>query len=533
MLKKSILFVLFICLSKTIVISAPYVPLYSTNYDNVENYIKTNWNSAFISGSGTLPNSYISLSPGWNWMFYWDNYFLIQGLLLHSNVNLYAKNNTDNMLYTVNLLGFMPNATATWGQNRSQPPYLSMMVRDVYENMTTKNKTWLKSSYITLKKEYNFWVDSSATPIENHTTSIHGLQRYSHHASVSDQIAFYGQIADRFGWSKTVSDTEKQIIGSPMLAEAATGMDFTPRFEQECPDFVALDLNCNLYLYELNFAWMVTELGLTGEPDWQTFADKRAALVRRYCWNSNRGLYMNYNYKTNKFPSVACAISFSAMYAGIASNEEAASMVNNLPLFELDFGISTCENTVQKNVYQWDYPVVWAPLQFLVYKGIKKYGYDVEAKRVANKFLDVVAKNYLSPVPSDGRSLNKTYEKYNGSNGQIFNGEYPSAEMMGWTAGVYVYFNNEIKKVANEIPVLDIKSASIYPNVVTNSFTLSDVSLSDLNYIVITGSDGRKVKLIRNYTGGPIHVDELSTGVYTVSLIYTNNTARTLKLIKE
>ena len=87
-------------------------------------------------------------------MYYWDTYFTNAGLLLWGKTE-YAKNNIENMLYLIEKYGFMPNGNRTFYLNRSQPPFLSHMVRDFFE--VTGDKEWLSRAYNTLVKEYDFW----------------------------------------------------------------------------------------------------------------------------------------------------------------------------------------------------------------------------------------------------------------------------------------------------------------------------------------------------------------------------------------
>ena len=49
----------------------------------------------------------------------------------------------------------MPNGNRTFYLNRSQPPFLSQMVRNLFE--VTDDKEWLLRAYDVLKKEYDFW----------------------------------------------------------------------------------------------------------------------------------------------------------------------------------------------------------------------------------------------------------------------------------------------------------------------------------------------------------------------------------------
>ena len=82
-------------------------------------------------------------------------YFINKGLLLIDSLSGYAKNATDNLLWEVDTLGFVPNANMSWGMNRSQTPYLAMMVKDVYESMDAKDTEWLRNAYFTLNIDFH------------------------------------------------------------------------------------------------------------------------------------------------------------------------------------------------------------------------------------------------------------------------------------------------------------------------------------------------------------------------------------------
>ena len=138
-------------------------------------------------------------------------------------------------------------------------------------------------------------------------------------------------------------------------------MDFTPRFENRCTDFIAVDLNSNLYYYETLLAWMVKELALNNEPDWELMAAKRKDLINQYCWNEERGLFMDYDFKNKRFTKVASIACMYPLFVGMASAEQAEKTVRNLTLFEYQYGVTVCEKFEKPVLYQWDYPAGWPP----------------------------------------------------------------------------------------------------------------------------------------------------------------------------
>jgi alpha,alpha-trehalase len=354
--------------------------------------------------------------------FYWDTYFINWGLINLKYKEL-AKNNADNLLHLAGRFGFVPNGNRTFFLNRSQPPNLSMIIRDIYEEFNDKD--WLLKAYPLLEKEYSFWMTKRI--------SDSGLNRYFTHADKSGIIDFLeSEMTGRLKHDPS-SDCEKYSMGINWLAEAESGWDFTPRFEECCSDFNQVDLNCNLYLYEINFAFFSNVLKLNEEEKWLERAEKRKKLINKLCWNEDQGIFLDYNYKEKRHSKVKSLASFHPLWAGLASKEQALSTIKYLNLFENEYGLTACEKGNSKYVYQWDYPNGWPPLHFVAIEGLKKYGFLDDAVRIAGKFINVICRNF--------EQTGDLWEKYNVVDGSLkVQDEYKMPAMMGWTAAVFVYF---------------------------------------------------------------------------------------------
>lgn len=431
-----------------------FIPKFEKGWATIDSSIKNNWAKVIGRCGPGLIDTFV-YSFWCNTQFYWDTYFTQVGLLKHNKIRL-AKGGINNLLHLVDSLGFAPNANADWGSNRSQPPYLSMMVKDLYPYL--QDKIWLQKAYRSLLKEYHFWTDTSENAIEQNHTTIDGLQRYFHHATNQQLLDLYNpELTDRFGFSKNADTATMLKVASWYAAEAETGMDFTTRFEHCCPDFIAVDLNSNLYLYELNFAWMEKELGLTTDINWLRKAASRKALVNKYCWSEKRGTYLDYDYLNKRHSKIATVTMLSPLYAGIAFAKQAKRVVANLSLLECDWGLTTTEASAETHAFQWDHFSVWAPLQTLAILSLDRYGYKKEARRIAAKWLDIVAANFENPNPASytkkekgkteivTRAYGKTYEKYT-SDGKINDREYNASVLAGWTAGAYALAYDYLKK---------------------------------------------------------------------------------------
>lgn len=377
-------------------------------------------------GSGTLIGLPFPFSiPSENHfeeLYYWDTYFTNLGLIVSGRLEQ-AKNNTDDMLYIVDKYGFMPNASRTTFLNRSQPPFLSLMVWDIYEK--TNDIEWLKKAYEVLKKEHAFWNDKRSSPI--------GLSAYRGFASEDEAQYLAERYFERTGLRP---DMEKIKIGEHMRLSYESGWDNNPRWDCRGFDFVHVDLNSILYIAEKTMSEIAIILKNGEEKFWLNRANKRKDLMRKYL-KTEKGYFTDYDYKNDCFSSVFSAASFYPLFAGLAGEEEAAATVLMLHRLEQKFGISACEKSDIEGNFQWNYPNGWAPHQYLVYRSLKNYGYEEEAQRIAKKYITLVEKVF--------EETGNLWEKYNVRDGNIeVNTESPMPAMMGWSAGVYLALKSEI-----------------------------------------------------------------------------------------
>lgn len=353
-------------------------------------------------------------------MFYWDTYFTNKGYIATGNIEQ-AKNNAENMFYLINKYGFMPNGSRTGFLNRSQPPFLSLMVRDIYD--CTGDKIWLKKAYSALTAEHHFWTDKRLAK--------NGLNFYSGdtidpETDCSESVKY---LCSRIGFKP---EEDELLLAQGCRAGCESGWDMTPRMTYLTHQYNAVDLNCLLYSLEKNLEYFAGELSqLDDQSIWRTTALKRATLCREYLLED--GVFYDYNFLNNSKSLLKSVANFYPLYCGMASKEEASKTRELLNELETDYGILTCEKNDIKGVYQWDYPNGWAPMQLIVAGGLMNYGYTDDALRIARKFKETVERCF--------DETGHLWEKYNIVNGTTeAKNEYAMPAMMGWTFGVYALF---------------------------------------------------------------------------------------------
>jgi alpha,alpha-trehalase len=106
-------------------------------------------------------------------------------------------------------------------------------------------------------------------------------------------------------------------------------------------------------------------------------------------WDEQAGLYYDYNVRTRRLRRYDFATTFFPLWVGIASPAQAARVHGNLARFEAPGGILTSTEVTGN---QWDAPFGWAPLQMIAVAGLRRYGFDTDANRIAGKFVSLVAK---------------------------------------------------------------------------------------------------------------------------------------------
>lgn len=375
-----------------------------------------------------LPHPYLvpALDGGLDAYFYWDVYFSNKGLLL-CGMEQQAIWNVENHLHQVERWGFVPNINNAHGSNRTQQPWLVFMVADILDSLDDP-AAFIRTHWKSLVTEYTFWQERRQTPC--------GLNRNFHDADPQWLDGFYAYLKDkRFPGLDLKTPAAQQACASERLAECEI-WDFTPRFSGRVTQFAPVDLNANLYGYEMQLGQWAETFGTDDPAIWKTRAANRLELMNRLLWNNELGAFGDYDFVNKAQSPVVSAGVLNPLFFGLATPQQARS-IRDITVDQLEFphGITTCVGIEDGTTYQWDHPNGWPPVQLIAVEGLRRYGFDDDAERIARKYTAVVENNYAK--------TGKLWEKYNVVSGGIdVSSEYALPEMFGWTAGVYLHFKN-------------------------------------------------------------------------------------------
>lgn len=416
--------------------------------------------------------------PGgrFNEMYGWDSYFHVLGTIQDGRLDL-AKAMTDNFIYEIENYGKILNANRTYYLSRSQPPFFTSMVREVYRRMAKnkQSKEWLKRAILAAIREYEaVWMG------QDRLTEI-GLSRYAgFHPGIPPEVEpghfdeFLKPFAKRYKISieALVKKVNSQEIKDPKItaffnqdrAVRESGHDTTYRWRvgtvDRASDFVTVDLNSLLYKYELDLALLIHDefsgsvAGHTHQK-FQKAAEKRKVLIRKYLWDSKMGLFFDYNFVLKRPSRYLSATTLYPLWAThdhdrkldlLTASEAQRLTTSSLKELEQTGGLSATSESSLKSVdgrieeRQWDYPNGWAPHQIMAWTGLRHYGLDGHANRLIYKWLYMITKNamdYNGTIPEKYNVVTRSHKVFAeyGNVGTKF--AYITTEGFGWMNASY------------------------------------------------------------------------------------------------
>ena len=443
-----------------------------------------------------LNNKYVVPGGRFNEMYGWDSYFIVRGLVEDKRIEL-ARGMVENFFFEIEHYGAVLNANRTYYLTRSQPPFLTSMILAVYDAQKAAGKedrAWLERAYGYATRDHGLWTR------EPHLAGTTGLSRYYDFGngpapeSMKDETGHYRQVAAFFLgqqqdlWrerdylvprkpdedhvgplfalevcdsAKTMAQAACDSAGVASLsadyykgdrAMRESGYDVSFRFGPHgarTHHYAPVCLNSLLYKTEKDLERISGMLGRPADTEeWRKQAEERKERIQKYLWDSERGLYFDYDFENGKRSDYEYVTAFFPLWAGIPTPEQARAVMQHLPTFEKPGGLVM---STHETGGQWDFPYAWAPDQLVADEGIRRYGFNEDADRVSYEFLSAVAENFRR----DGTIREKYNAVTRSSETQVTAGYHMNIVGFGWTNGVFLALLHQlpetsVTRLANE-----------------------------------------------------------------------------------
>jgi glycogen debranching enzyme len=202
-----------------------------------------------------------------------------------------------------------------------------------------------------------------------------------------------------------------------------SGMDNTPRGGSGW-----VDMSCQMVIQYDNLAFMSAELGMAKRANfYQESAKEIGDRINRWCWNEADGYYYDVDDSGTQI-KVKTVGTFWPLLAGVADQAQAARLVDHLrdpKTFWRPFVFPTLAADQPGYNPKGGYWLgsVWAPTNYMIIKGLERYGYEDLATEATQRYLDGMAEVF--------RATGTVWENYAP---ESFNPGKPSkADFVGWS----------------------------------------------------------------------------------------------------
>lgn len=321
-----------------------------------------------------------TFSPDWI-LFGWDTYFAAYMLSLNNKDLAYA--NAIAITKEITSKGFVPNhADAKLkSEDRTEPQVGSIVVREIYRKYPEK---WFLHEVYNELLSWNRW---RATNRDIDGYLVHGTDPYD------------------YGNSKNQSAL---LSGTTQAAKWESGMDNSPMWDDAVFDSIThrmllADVGLmSLFIADCrSLSEIAVILGKTADAKELTERAEKYSKKLSTLWDDQFGLYLNKDLVTGKFSYRLSPTLFYPLLAKVPNQYQASRMIKehfyNADEFWGEYIMPSIarNDTGYKDNHYWR-GRIWAPLNFLVYLGIRNYDLPDAQKDMVKKSKNLLLKTWIA-----------------------------------------------------------------------------------------------------------------------------------------
>ena len=296
--------------------------------------------------------------------FYWDNF--LTSLIFAMESKEMAYDQVDSVCHEF-VNGHLPQCAIEWGAaDMVNPPVGSFCLMKLYKQYQDID---LLSTYFELLYDTNTFILNSKSPRLDGVLTINNV------------------------FEPSDIETKSQILG--------TGLDNSPMYDN------AKETNLNdigmTSIYALDCKMLCEIAHILGKDEEAKLLEERYLSLKNRInetmWDEANGIYCN-TLLDGTYQTIYSPTSFYPMIAGVATMERAKRMIAEHLLNEDEFWGEYVIPSISKkelSFHDQDYwrGCAWAPMNYLVYEGLKTYGLHEICHELSQKSLSMYSKNWL------------------------------------------------------------------------------------------------------------------------------------------
>jgi putative isomerase len=334
---------------------------------------------------------------GWKgWiLFEWDTYFAAYMHSLNNKELAYA--NVLAMTSEITERGFVPNfaSSVNKSEDRSEPPVGAFIVKEIYRKY---REDWFVQEVFDELLSWNRW--------------------WANNRDIDGYLAWGSDPYEHI----ELAEWLEKAIGAIQGAKWESGLDNSPMFDDAVFDPVShhlMQADVGLMsLYILDCQSLSELAGVLGKKEIQAELSERARVYSEKLetlWDDEFGLYLNKDLVTGEFSYRLSPTLFYPLLARVPDQEQATRMIEEHFYNPEEFwgeymipSIARNDESFKDNKY-WR-GRIWAPMNFLVYLGIRNYDLPGARKDFVEKSTKLLLQSWTGEK--------HVYENYNAKTGQ-------------------------------------------------------------------------------------------------------------------
>ncbi len=334
-------------------------------------------------------------------IFEWDSFFNALEVVIESPK--LAKDILRAVLDTQYANGNIPNWRGRFSgtSDRSQPPVGSYVVLKLFQRLG--DAEILEHAYPYLRDWHAFWKEEKTSGLPRRDGNGDGLLEWGSDVELVAE--------GKPDWEENVDGKQRAMWES--------GQDDLPNWDEAGYDDFAGTMTMNCVdlnsLYTLD-AWCLSQIAriLNKREEYEAYLaeyESMKELINNTLWDEKEGFYLDRHWD-GRFSERKASSNFFPLLARIPDEDRALLMVRRLlnsREFWGEYIIPTIsrDDPAFKDQEYWR-GTAWPPTNYLVYQGLKAYGFDAIASEFARKSLDLFLRTWknfqLCPENFDSRT---------------------------------------------------------------------------------------------------------------------------------
>lgn len=359
---------------------------YAESYNAIRNAV--NWNVVYdhVNMKPVIPVSR-PWSYGWGdskpggWIrFCWDNFFVAYMQSMESKELAFSE--AIEMCNYIDTFGFVPNYIGPFNRasrDRSQPPVGGMMVKEIYK--AHPERWFLEKTFDQLLKWNRWWPENR------------------------DQDGYLAWGSTPF--KSVTGDRRDNIQNIIQGARYESGLDNSPmydgvKFDTTLHMMLLGDVGLmGLYVGDCEALFEMAEI--LGRSEEAAELKERAGYYRekiKTMWDEETGMFLNKKTDTGELSKRISPTNFYALIAEAATRDQAERMINEHFYNPDEFWGAYIMPSIARNDTAYTGELywrgsIWAPMNFLVYCGMRNYDLSRAQKDLSEKSKKLLMKEWL------------------------------------------------------------------------------------------------------------------------------------------